>query len=200
MRVELKRLHRKLGTTTIYVTHDQEEAMTLGDRVAVMNDGILHQCAKPLEVYQRPVDRFVAAFLGTPPMNFLDVDITPEADGVHVTGAGFSARLPRELVASSHGSGARPAVLGVRPESLQIHDTHDHPDAICGTVDLVEPLGGQIDVVITTTSEEHIVARVPARKLANGDEISLTIDSRGAHLFAAEGDAGQNLALDSSEG
>ena len=188
-RAELKRLHRKLGTTTIYVTHDQEEAMTLGDRVAVMNGGVLHQCASPLEVYQQPVDRFVAGFLGTPPMNFLAVD------GINVKGAGFIAQLPRELVASSHGSGARPAVLGVRPESLQIHDGHDHPDAIRGTVDLVEPLGGQIDVVITTASGEHLVARVPARELAAGDEVSLTIDPRGAHLFAAEGDAGRNLAL-----
>jgi multiple sugar transport system ATP-binding protein len=194
-RAELKRLHRKLGTTTVYVTHDQEEAMTLGDRVAVMNGGILHQCASPLEVYQQPVDRFVAGFLGTPPMNFLDVEIAPEADGVHVKGAGFAARLPRELMDSSHGSGARPAVLGVRPESLQIHDSHDHPDAVRGTVDLVEPLGGQIDVVITTASSEQLVARVPARELSAGDEVSLTIDARGAHLFGGEGDAGRNLAL-----
>ena len=196
-RAELKRLHRKLSTTTIYVTHDQEEAMTLGDRVAVMNGGVLHQCASPLEVYQQPADRFVAGFLGTPPMNFLEVavGVAPDAEGINVKGAGFIAQLPRELVASSHGSGARPAVLGVRPESLQIHDGHDHPDAIRGTVDLVEPLGGQIDVVITTASGEHLVARVPARELSAGDEVSLTIDPRGAHLFGPEGDAGRNLAL-----
>ena len=194
-RAELKRLHRKLKTTTIYVTHDQEEAMTLGERVAVMNDGVLRQCATPFEVYQQPVDRFVAGFLGTPPMNFVDVDAAPGADGVSVTGAGFTARLPRDLIASSHGNAARPAVLGVRPESLQIHDTHDQPDAIRGTVDLVDILGGQIDVVITTTSDDHLVARVPARKLAAGDEVSLSIDPRGAHLFEAQGEAGRNLAL-----
>ena len=197
-RAELKRLHRKLGTTTIYVTHDQEEAMTLGDRVAVMNGGVLSQCATPLEVYQRPADRFVASFLGTPPMNFVDVDAAPDAGGVHVTGAGLTARLPRDLIAPSRGDESRPAVLGVRPESLQIRgarDDQDHPDAIRGTVDLVEPLGGQIDVVITTPSGDHLVARVPARELAAGDEVSLTIDPRGAHLFAAEGDAGRNLAL-----
>ena len=194
-RAELKRLHRKLGTTTIYVTHDQEEAMTLGDRVAVMNDGVLHQCAKPLEVYQQPVDRFVAGFLGTPPMNFLDVDAAPNADEVHVTGEGFSFRLPRDLVHSSLGSDARPAALGVRPECIQIHDTQEDPDAIRGSVDLVEPLGGQIDVVISTTSGDHIAARVHACKLTPGDEVSLTIDPRGAHLFAPEGDAGRNLAL-----
>jgi multiple sugar transport system ATP-binding protein len=194
-RAELKRLHRKLGTTTIYVTHDQEEAMTLGDRVAVMNGGVLHQCATPFEVYQQPADRFVAGFLGTPPMNFLTVDAAPENGGVTVTGAGFTVRLPREIVASSHGSGARPAVLGVRPESLQIHETSDQPGAIRGTVDLVETLGGQIDVVITTASDDHLVARIPARQLSAGDEVGLTIDPRGAHLFAAEGDAGRNLAL-----
>lgn len=194
-RAELKRLHRKLNTTTIYVTHDQEEAMTLGDRVAVMNGGVLHQCAKPLEVYQKPADRFVAGFLGTPPMNFVDVEATPDGDGIAVTGAGFTARLSRGLIASSDSDGARSAVLGVRPESLQIHDSHDHPGAIRGTVDLVEPLGGQIDVVITTPSGDHFVARVPARELAAGDEVSLTIDPSGAHLFEAEGDAGKNLAL-----
>ncbi len=194
-RAELKRLHRKLSTTTIYVTHDQEEAMTLGDRVAVMNGGILHQCAKPLEVYQQPADRFVAGFLGTPPMNFVDVEATPDADGVSVTGPGFTARLPRDLIASSDSGEARPAVLGVRPESLQIHDSHEHSGAIRGTVDLVEPLGGQIDVVITTSSGDHFVARIPARELAAGDEVSLTIDTKGAHLFAADGDAGKNLAF-----
>ena len=194
-RAELKRLHRKLNTTTIYVTHDQEEAMTLGDRVAVMNGGVLHQCAKPLEVYQKPADRFVAGFLGTPPMNFVDVEATPDADGIAVTGAGFTAQLSRGLIASSDSDGPRSAVLGVRPESLQIHDSHDHPGAIRGTVDLVEPLGGQIDVVITTPSGDHFVARVPARELSAGDEVSLTIDPSGAHLFEAEGDAGKNLAL-----
>src|SRR5690606_34398011 len=72
MRAELKKLHRRLATTTIYVTHDQEEAMTLGDRVVVMKDGVIHQCASPLEVYEQPANRFVASFVGTPPMNFLD--------------------------------------------------------------------------------------------------------------------------------
>ena len=194
-RAELKRLHRKLGTTTIYVTHDQEEAMTLGDRVAVMNGGLLHQCATPLEVYQQPADRFVAGFLGTPPMNFVDVDATPGSSGVRVSGGGFDVELPSELIAGAAGGGSRKAVLGVRPEALRIHASGEAPGPLQGTVDLVEPLGGQIDVVITTRSGDALVARVPARELVVGSEVSLSIEQRGVHLFAAEGPAGRNLAL-----
>jgi len=81
MRSEIKRLQRRLETTTIYVTHDQEEAMTLGDRVVVMKDGVIHQVASPLDVYQHPVNRFVASFVGTPPMNFIEGQLLAEADG-----------------------------------------------------------------------------------------------------------------------
>ena len=192
-RAELKRLHRKLGTTTVYVTHDQEEAMTLGDRVAVMNGGVLHQCATPMEVYRRPADRFVAGFLGTPPMNFVDVEVAPAADGLDVAGPDLAARLPRELVAPTHGDDARTAVLGVRPEALRIHRTPGEPAAIRGTVDLVETLGGQMDVVVTTSAGD-LVARVPVEELGAGERVGLTIDPRGAHLFAAE-ETGANLAL-----
>jgi len=193
-RAELKRLHRKLGTTTVYVTHDQEEAMTLGDRVAVMNDGVLHQCARPLEVYERPADRFVAGFLGTPPMNFLQVQVTPTAEELRVTREGFDLRLPRELIHAARGDAQRAAVLGVRPEALKVRDADDQPGSIRGTVDLVEPLGGQMDVVITTASMDQLIARVPAGELSAGDEVSLGINAGGAHLFAAEGSAGKNLA------
>ena len=193
-RAELKRLHRKLGTTTIYVTHDQEEAMTLGDRVAVMNQGVLHQCARPLEVYERPADRYVAGFLGTPPMNFLRVEVTPTGEDLRVTREGFDLKLPRDLIHAARGDVQRPAILGVRPEALKIREADDRPGSIRGTVDLVEPLGGQMDVVITTSSLDQLVARVSARELSAGTEVALDVDPSGAYLFAAEGGSGKNLA------
>ncbi len=114
MRAELKKLHRELQTTTIYVTHDQEEAMTLGDRIAVMRGGVVHQYAPPLEIYGRPVDRFVAGFVGTPPMNFLDGRLRVEG-GVRFLDVGFGRiRLPDQL---AHVTGGE-FVVGIRPEDL----------------------------------------------------------------------------------
>jgi multiple sugar transport system ATP-binding protein len=150
-RTELARLHRRLGVTTLHVTHDQEEAMTLGDRVAVLRDGRLEQVAAPMDLYRRPATRFVASFVGSPPMNLLECRVTRAADALELAdGAGFRLRLP---VASAPA--LDPAMghvtVGVRPHDLRPVSTSD-PAAFRGVVDVVEPRGS--DVVVRLRSVE----------------------------------------------
>src|ERR1035437_3034376 len=117
-RAEIKKLHLRLQTTTIYVTHDQEEAMTLGDRIVVMKDGFIQQCAPPLEVYDKPVNRFVASFVGTPPMNFLTGDLKTDAKGPFFAFGTHQIRLPARMAGLVGAYIGKPMVLGVRPESF----------------------------------------------------------------------------------
>jgi multiple sugar transport system ATP-binding protein len=184
MRAELKRLHRALKVPAVYVTHDQEEAMTLGDRVVVLKDGRVRQAGRPLDVYARPADRFVAGFIGTPPMNFLNGRVS----GGLFQGAGLSLRVPGALDG--------PAVLGLRPELL-----HDRPPADANgsaaslrlRVSLVEPLGDRVDAALATSSDVPLVGRLDARSaLREGEERELWLDTRRLHLFAP-GDDGRCL-------
>src|ERR687896_709922 len=142
MRVELKRLHVRLETTAIYVTHDQVEAMTLGDRVVVMKDGVVQQVGEPLELYSRPANRFVASFIGSPAMNFADVTIN-EAGGALVAEApGFRIHVPPAQHASLKPYKGQRVTLGVRPEDLHIAGGGDSPQhTFDAVVDVVEPLG-----------------------------------------------------------
>src|SRR5437870_9703052 len=130
MRVELKKLHLRLGTTAIYVTHDQVEAMTLGDRVVVMKDGVVQQVGEPLELYNQPANRFVAGFIGSPAMNFAAVTVT-EANGSLIAGnSGLRIKLPDETAQRLRSHSGRDVTLGVRPEDLTVAGTGD-PDHLC---------------------------------------------------------------------
>lgn len=191
-RAEIKRLHRQLKTTTIYVTHDQEEAMTLGDRVVVMCDGLKRQSDSPLETYQRPADSFVASFLGMPPMNFFE-GLLEQADG-HLWFANEDVRLrlddaPLEWLA---GETKRPIVAGIRPESFTLSDSPNEHHSLSGTVLVTEPLGSTMDVYLDTNSGQRIVCRVPAAHLAEGQAITARVDPQAIHLFEPNepGDAG----------
>jgi len=186
MRAELKRLHRVLRTPTVYVTHDQEEAMTLGDRIVVMKDGRVQQAGRPLDVYARPATRFVAGFVGTPPMNFIEGRVLD--DGVF-EGAGLRLhlRFPRS---------AGPAVLGVRPETIAERppaDANGHAAPIRVQVSVVEPLGDRMDVTLATPTRQALVGRLEARPgLAEGQEVTLYVDLRRAHLFEP-GEGGRSV-------
>jgi multiple sugar transport system ATP-binding protein len=198
MRAELKRLHRQVQTTTIYVTHDQEEAMTLGDRVVVMKDGIIHQCATPYEVYERPANRFVAGFVGTPPMNFFEGRLV--RDGGQLI---FDEGANRLAVAPAHQAALEPFVgqtltLGVRPEML--HPTSAAATAGAGTqlavdVSVVEPLGDRMDVYCSTARHKHVVCRIDAQqRVTEGAALRMQVDMARVHYFAP-GDNGANLTL-----
>jgi len=171
MRAELKRLHRSLRTTTVYVTHDQEEAMTLGDRVVVMKDGVIQQMGRPLDVYERPSNRFVAGFLGSPPMNFLEGRLVNGC----FEGAGLRLPLPSAPAAGE-------VVLGLRPEHLS-----DGPgERLTLKVSVVEQLGDRQDVYVTTPTGQSLVGRRDARSaIREGEDAEFHADLSHAHLFDA---------------
>src|SRR6202008_3624052 len=125
MRVELKKLHQRLGTTAIYVTHDQVEAMTLGDRVVVMKDGMVQQVGEPLELYNTPANKFVAGFIGSPAMNFAAVTLTEANGSLIAENAGLRIRLPDATAQRLRGHVGREITLGIRPEDLRVANGSD---------------------------------------------------------------------------
>ncbi|UCG33666.1 MAG: sn-glycerol-3-phosphate ABC transporter ATP-binding protein UgpC [Phycisphaerales bacterium] len=197
MRAELRALHKRLRTTSIYVTHDQAEAMTLGEQVAVMCDGHLQQYAEPLEVYDRPANRFVAGFVGTPTMNFVDGDLTGR--GLSLT---FECPLGRLPLPAGHAARLathpeRRVTLGIRPESLVLcppaagsHDTAAFP----ATVRMIEPLGDRCYMHLDAEQDVSLVAAAdPHQQFVVGDVVPLGFDIRAAHFFET-GPVGRNLS------
>jgi multiple sugar transport system ATP-binding protein len=188
MRVELKRLHERLETTAIYVTHDQVEAMTLGDRVVVMKDGLVQQVGQPLELYARPANRFVAGFIGSPAMNFADVTI--HDDGVWAESPGLRVRVPDNKKESLRKHAGQRVVLGIRPEALRLANGSDPADyAFDSTVEVVEPLGNEI--LLDVRAGSHLlVARVdPATRVKVRDAVRLAVDRERLHFFDAKTEA-----------
>ena len=192
-RAEIKRLHRELKTTTIYVTHDQEEAMTLGDRVVVMCDGLIRQIDTPLNIYKHPADRFVAGFLGMPPMNFFDGQLESLDNQLWFTADGFRLSLddaPQEWLA---GESQRAIVAGIRPESFTLSSaaTGAEKNSMAATVQVIEPLGSTMDVYLQTSAGNRLVCRIPAGQLAEGATVTASVSPQDIHLFEpnAPGDA-----------
>ncbi len=167
MRGEIKRMHREMQATTIYVTHDQEEAMTLGDRLVVMKDGVIQQVGSPREVYRHPANRFVASFVGTPPMNF------------------FAGPIVADLFSDSPAG----AVLGVRPDALRPLSA-DEGEYVHIEAELlhVENLGDRRDLILRHPQCEQLVCRTAAAgEWQEGDLVTLEIDPTALHYFSAEG-------------
>lgn len=196
-RAELKTLHRKLKTTSIYVTHDQSEAMTLGDRVCVMCDGAIQQVAPPMEVYDMPVNRFVAGFLGTPPMNFFD-GLLRQSDGqiVFMINNDATISLPLALKNITNNSGKR-MTLGIRPEHLSIRPiAGQNNNEIRATAEVVEPLGDRKCVYFLSKSGlNFIVIADPHFSINTGDTITIYIDVNEMHIFE-QGPVGRNIRTD----
>ena len=175
MRAELKALHERLGATMLYVTHDQEEAMTLGDRLVVMDGGEVQQCASPREVYEAPANRFVAGFVGTPSMNFLEG--TLEGGTMRVGEAALALGLDVEVPEGN-------AVLGIRPDRLRLGEAVD-PCSLRAEVVGVEDLGDRCDVRLLTEGQE-LVARRSASELARweaGATVQVAFDPSDVHVF-----------------
>ncbi len=202
-RAEISKLQKRLETTTIYVTHDQIEAMTMGHRIAVMKDGKLQQVGTPLEVYERPANLFVASFIGTPPMNLVPAEIAGDAGGdvpgggvPAVAASGFRLQLPERWRAAPASAG-RKVVLGLRPESLREagrpRSGADGPTArLTGTVEFAELLGYEV-ITHVRVGEDLLIAKLdPHRAPQMGDAIELLADLDGIHLFEAENE--QRLA------
>src|SRR4029450_8132527 len=145
MRVELKRLHERLETTAIYVTHDQVEAMTLGSRVVVMKDGWVQQVGEPMEIYTRPQNKFVAGFIGSPAMNFLPVTLHHARGTLRAQAHGLKAKVPAGPLATLGPYKGQPVTLGVRPEDLRVGSPSDSGDlSFDAVVEVVQPRGAEI--------------------------------------------------------
>ena len=190
MRVELKKLHERLGTTAIYVTHDQVEAMTLGDRVVVMKDGLVQQVGEPLELYNTPANRFVAGFIGSPAMNFADVTLAASDGKVWAEAPGLRIGLPEPVAHRVNGRNGGKATVGIRPEDIHIAGPAD-PAELCFDVEVevVEQLGSEI-LLDTRVGNSTFVASVdPTLRTRVHDHLKLAINPARLHLFDAQTEA-----------
>src|SRR6476619_1333479 len=174
MRTEIKELHQRLKTTSIYVTHDQTEAMTMADRIVVMHDGVVEQIGAPLELYDRPQNLFVAGFIGSPAMNFLNGPI--RANGELTFEGAHGVRLP--LSAAPAGSDGRPVIYGIRPEHFVSAD-----DGAEAEVQVVEPTGSELQIAAKLGGDDIIAVFRERHDFKPGDKIRLKPDPRLAHLF-----------------
>ena len=179
MRAELKRLLSEIGSTTVYVTHDQVEAMSMGDRIAVMRTGKILQLGDPLDIYQKPVDRFVGGFIGNPPMNFIKATLQrPGGEALHaaIEGAGALA-VDAEHTARLGGHAGQPVLLGVRAENIEVVN-EDRPgqDLLRAHVLVVEPLGSHNLLTVTLGSEQVKVSTRPDLAVKAGDGIRLQFE------------------------
>ncbi len=220
MRTEVARLQQQLGTTTIYVTHDQTEAMTLGDRVAVMRSGVVQQVGAPMELYHEPVNLFVAGFIGSPAMNFMPA--TVEGDTVKLPFG--DVRLPPEMHERVSSAKGRQLIAGIRPEHFEdaslVGDAKDRGSTFRAKIDVLESMGSELYAHFTvasdatiesdelrelaqdagggevpTAGEGHIVARLdPAAKVQQGQEAELWVDATRLQVF--DPDDGRNLMVD----
>ncbi|HKA40865.1 MAG TPA: sn-glycerol-3-phosphate ABC transporter ATP-binding protein UgpC [Burkholderiales bacterium] len=190
MRGELKRLHQRLETTVIYVTHDQVEAMTLGSRVVVMKDGWVQQVGEPMEVYARPQNRFVAGFIGSPSMNFIPVTLTDGGGALFAETGGIRIKVPAACMRSLIPYQGQGVTLGVRPEDLRVGAGPDSADLSFETVvEVVEPLGSEI-LLDTRAAGQQIVARVePTFRTQPHEKIRLTFIPDRIHFFDAKTEA-----------
>jgi len=194
MRAELNKLHRRLETTMIYVTHDQVEAMTLGDRIAVMKDGTLQQVAPPLEIYDRPANQFVAGFIGTPPMNFLKGTLLAQDGHVCFDEGSALLRLPASFGPALDGRVGQKAVMGVRPEILEVlpaGGAADTGSTLRVKVNVVEPLGDEM-LLYLSTPQHDLIAKIDAHQDAEvGQEMTVAVQVARSHVFDPE--TGVNL-------
>ena len=190
MRTEITKLHIKLGTTFIYVTHDQTEAMTMGDRIVVMKDGIVQQVDTPQNLYDFPVNMFVAGFIGSPQMNFLDATLEKEGNTYYVNISGDKVALPAEKVTAELDKYVGKAIkAGVRPEDIK--DDADflaaHADsALTAEVEVSELMGSEIYLYLDYKGNKLTARVAPTSKARNGDTVKVAFDAHKVHLFDVE--------------
>jgi multiple sugar transport system ATP-binding protein len=186
VRVEIKRLHQAVRATMIYVTHDQVEAMTLGDRIAVLKSGVLQQVADPFTLYRRPANQFVAGFIGSPPINLFDATVRAEG-APELAAGGASIALPAVLAPALAARRGRAVRVGIRAEDLTL-ERGEPGGAIAGKVELCEPLGGEV-LVHWSTPAGHLVSRVAEKAPAVGETATLHFAGSRVLLFDPESGA-----------
>jgi len=193
-RAELIKLHRRLGITTIYVTHDQVEAMTMGDRIAVMNAGVMQQCDTPLNLYNHPANLFVAGFIGSPAMNFLDATLVRQDGKLMVDTGAFRVELPPDRAEKAAAAEGKPVVFGIRPEDIYDRQLEGMVKPTPGNtvavgVDVVEPLGNDVEMYLTAGTHQLIAMIDSKTKARSGDTIEVILDMDKSHLFDKQTEA-----------
>jgi multiple sugar transport system ATP-binding protein len=195
MRAELARLHQRLEVTMIYVTHDQAEAMTLGDRIAVMKEGRIQQVDEPLRVYEQPANRFVAGFFGSPPMNFFDGLVVRRENSLFLQAdagneppslGGFAVRLEEEAAAAAAGCVGKRVVLGIRPEQIAVHCCSDDApsgQAVKAAVERVEPMGPETHIHLEIDARRFVARVHGADRVKAKEEVWAVFEMRKARLF-----------------
>ena len=190
MRVEIKKLHQRLATTSIYVTHDQVEAMTLGDRVVVMKDGLIQQVGEPLELYNNPANKYVAGFIGSPAMNFADTMIEEVGNVVYATNPTMRIRVPEQIAARMSPHMGKPATLGIRPEDLHMATDADPEDlSFDAVVEVAEQLGAEIILDLKAGGSAMVASVEPTVKVKPQQKIRLGISPTGLRFFDAATEA-----------
>ena len=194
-RAEIARLHQRLKTTVVYVTHDQVEAMTMGSRIAVMNDGLLLQVGTPQALYETPVNRFVAGFIGSPSMNFVEVNVAGSGDSARLAGpAEWSIPLPARYREAATGRGHKSLAAGFRPEHLKIGEAGPGEGSFRAKADVVEYLGNE-ELLHVSAADQDIVAIVGSEhRVRPGDIVNLVLPLDKLHLFDVE--TGLSIAPD----
>lgn len=187
MRLELVKLHQRLQATIIYVTHDQVEAMTMGDRICLMKDGEIQQMAPPLTLYERPANHFVAGFIGNSPMNFLPVTVAKVGENVVLRHAALELVVPPSWAAQVAAHAGKQVIFGIRPEDLYDRLFYNYPvkegSSVVATVDVVEPMGAEIYLYLKV-GNINLVARVPSYvKAKEGKRMDLVFNLERMHLF-----------------
>jgi len=187
MRSELKKLHARLKATMIYVTHDQVEAMTMGDKICVMKDGIIQQVSSPLELYEKPINKFVAGFIGSPPMNFWEMLITEKSGNLFAVSGGAELKIPARISPLLLPYNGQKVIFGVRPED--IYDKLFYRlgpidgNVLTATVDIIEPLGSEIYLHLRV-AKDVLVAKVDAHNTARENQlIEVVINMDKVHFF-----------------
>ncbi len=186
MRAELSKLHMRLQSTMIYVTHDQTEAMTMGDRIVVMKDGIMMQTAGPLDLYQNPDCRFVGGFIGSPPMNFIEGNIDVRNGGVYFSNGSFDVQAVGEMRGKLEPYAGKAITFGIRPEDIYDRSLAGNIEAgnvVQAQVDVVEPMGAEV-ILYIATGGQTLTARVDVHTGAKvGRTLDFLFDMRKVHFF-----------------
>lgn len=187
MRVEIKKLRERVPTTSIYVTHDQVEAMTLGDRVVIMKDGVIEQVGTPLEVYNTPASKFVGSFIGAPHMNFVDVRINEKNGELHLEGNSLNFPVPVHKKKALAKYVGKQVILGIRPEHIALSGNNATPYCVNANIWVVEQMGAEIVLDIEIGGQEFTVSRIePNFEAKPHEEIPLSFRPEGMHFFDAD--------------
>lgn len=185
MRAEISSLHNRLQATVVYVTHDQVEAMTMGDKIVVMKSGIIQQIGSPLKLYNDPINRFVAGFMGTPPMNIAAADITEESGSIIAREEGMSVTIPKEREDALKPYVGKKILLGVRSEDLIFTDKPG-TNNLRASVSVIEPLGNETHLYIDTKENQYIARSLPENEFKVGDEVNFTPNVDKIQFFDIE--------------